>query len=184
MPGNANSGGHNRKTLSRLSQAGTYRDDRHSGFGNMRHVHGRPDTPDDLKGVALAEWGRMVNRLEQAGSLSKIDDAAIYQYAKLFAETTEAEHHMMSSRRMVDKLVVLTNKLDGDSLVNAMREITNLERVLSNYVATVRQGRMAIRQYLVEFGMTSSSRGRVRLPQGSDKPTGKLALFRGGKDTA
>lgn len=182
MPGNANSGGHNAKTRDRLQAAGTYRDDRHAGFKNMRHVPGRPDAPKDLSGDALAEWERMLNRMQDAGSLSKIDDAAIYQYCKLFAETLEMEQRIEKLNKNIDKLVRETNRLHDEALVESMRQITNLEKIVAGYGGQIRQGRMAIRQYLVEFGMTSSARGRVKMPGGEDRPAGKLTAFRGGKE--
>lgn len=182
MPGNANSGGHNAKTLGRLNASGTYREDRHGGFKNMRHVHGRPDTPKDLTGEALEEWNRMIERLESAGSLSKIDDAGVYQYCKLFAETKHAERQMIRLEKNSEKLIAASNRLDGAELVEAMKQIAAVEKVIATYHGTVRMGRMAIRQYLVEFGMTSSARGRVKLPGGGEeRPGGKLMSFRGGK---
>lgn len=184
MAGNANSGGQNAKTQSQRVLAGSYRDDRHGGHASMKHVAGRPDTPKDLAGDALAEWERMIERLELSGSLSKVDDAAVYQYCKLYAETLAVERSMASDRKLLDRLIGLSNKLDGVDLVEAMRQIASMERIFAGHVCTVRQGRMAIRQYLVEFGMTSSARGRVKMPGGADKPAGKLMSFRGGKSTA
>ena len=182
MPGTGNSGGHNAKTLDRLKNGGTYRDDRHSGFKNMRHVPGRPDAPKDLKGEALDAWDNMVSLLEMAGSLAKTDGPAIYQYAKLFAETAVCERRSDKIMKNIDKLIAESNRLDGDGLVEAMRQIANLEKIVAGYNGMVRQGRMALRQYLVEFGMTSSARGRVKLPGGGeDSRMGKLTAFRGGK---
>lgn len=181
MPGNANSGGQNAKTRRDLQAAGTYRDDRHAGFKNMKHVPGKPETPKDLSGDALDEWNRMVSRMEQTGSLSKIDDAAIYQYAKLYAETLSSERHAAKINKNIDKLVAASNRLEDADLVEAMRQITGLEKVVASYNGMVRMGRMAIRQYLVEFGMTSSARGRIKMPGAEEKQAGKLMSFRGGK---
>lgn len=182
MPGNRNSGGARAKTVAQVQAAGTYREDRHGGFKNMRHVAGRPDMPKDLTGDAMVEWEKMVSRMEQAGSLSKIDDASIYQYAKLFAETREAEVHITKLHKVADKLIAASNKLEGAELVESMRHIAAIEKVLKDYTGTVRMGRMAIRQYLVEFGMTSSARGRIKMPNDAERTGGKLMAFRGGKE--
>lgn len=182
MPGTGNSGGHNAKTVGRLIADGTYRDDRHAGVKNPTPPSGRPDAPRDLDGEALAEWYRMVDRLEMSGSLSKVDDSAIYQYAKLFAETKQLEKEANRTRKLADKLTKAADKLDGKDFVAALHEIAALEQLSSKHVIHLRQGRMSIRQYLVEFGMTPSSRGRVRLSDGAQKPGGKLMSFRGGKE--
>ena len=43
--------------------------------------------PKALEGDALEEWDRMIHRLEVSRALSTVDDAALYQYCRLFAET-------------------------------------------------------------------------------------------------
>ncbi len=182
MPGTANSGGHNAKTVGRLMDSGGYRDDRHGDIKSPIVPQGRPDTPDDLDGESLAEWNRMIVRLERCGTLSKVDDSAVYQYAKLFAETKTVEHEHERLGKLVARLVKIADKLDGRDLVMAMSQIASLENTKSRHVIHLRSGRMAIRQYLVEFGMTPSARGRVKSASGNDRQPGKLMSFRGGKE--
>jgi phage terminase small subunit len=182
MPGNAASGGRNAKTIKELKAQGTFDTSRHSGIKNMRYVHGRPTAPPELTGEALRQFNLMADRAEQAGSASPIDDAALAQYAMLWVETDEAAKKLIPLQRNINKLIAASNKLDGQDLVEAMRQIAALESVHLRYVGQVRQGRMALRQYLVEFGMTPSARGRVKMPESEGGQTGgKLSLFRGGK---
>jgi hypothetical protein len=54
-------------------------------------------------------------------------------------------------------------KLEGAELVAAITEIIKLRHLLMKQTTQTRQQRMALRQYLVEFGLTPSSRGRVKI---------------------
>src|SRR5437660_260409 len=86
MPGTANSGGRNARTPEEHRQRGTFRKNLHGGYECPEHPAGKPVPPKELTGDAAAEWDRMIARLEQAKTLSTIDDAALYQYVQLFAE--------------------------------------------------------------------------------------------------
>ena len=73
---------------------------------------GRPEPPKPLEGDALDEWTRMVERLELTGALSKVDDAAIYRYAKLFAQTEAIEVLQEQAQSTLD--VLNDNVTDGN----------------------------------------------------------------------
>ena len=119
-----------------------------------------------LEGVAAEEWARMVGRLEESSCLSQMDDGVIYQYCCLFAET-EALGRRQSE---IDAGVgVLEENLgdgdvDKDDLVRLLMEIAGQRKLSASYDNKIRQGRMALRQYLVEFGLTPAARTRVKLP--------------------
>ena len=112
----------------------------------------------------------MANRLELNRTLTKVDDAALYQYAQLFAETEAIQEDNADTRRLYAKLMkTITKKLTGKDLVDAVAEVVKLQGLISKSTQQLRQGHMAIRQYLVEFGMTPSARSRVKVPD--DKPS-------------
>ncbi|HXH05866.1 MAG TPA: P27 family phage terminase small subunit [Vicinamibacterales bacterium] len=179
MPGTSNSGGHNKKSTHLHVLQGTFRPSRHGDHTTPEPPAGRPRPPRPLVGTARAEWDRMVERLEQAGTLSLVDDAALYQYVQLFAETEELREECSELRRDQRELRRLTlelrrtaGALRGRELQRAIGEIVKLQLALSDLrrlrasvTTKIRQGRMALRQYLVEFGMTPSARGRVKLPK-------------------
>lgn len=176
MAGTANSGGNGKKTTQALVVAGTFRNDRHGDHESPDPPKGPPEAPKDLTGDALAEWQRMVWRLEVSGTLSKVDDASIYQYACLFAET---EQHVVArdeARESVKLLQENLSDLNGADLVQCFQEISKMARLEASYSTQIRQGRMAIRQFLVEFGMTPAARSRVKLPP--SKPQSKVDQFR------
>jgi phage terminase small subunit len=172
MAGNRNSGGHNRKATSLHVLARTYRPDRHGDRETPDVESGRPPKPSTLAGEAAAEWDRMVARLELARTLTAIDDAALYQYCLLFAETetlaTEAKRLETLGKTLRRQL----KKLEGAELVELVGKIVALEQIRARTLQGLRQGHLAIRQYLVELGMTPSARTRVKTLGGrSSEPT-------------
>lgn len=167
MPGNANSGGRNRKSTTLHLLQGTFRPHRHGGVETPEPPQGKPTPPGVLSKVARAEWDRMVARLEQTRALSIVDDAALYQYACLFGEVEEQKGEAARLRKLSKDLKDQAGDLDGEQLVEAIGQIVTLQHLINRQTTQLRQGHMAIRQYLVEFGMTPSARTRVKLPAGA-----------------
>lgn len=133
----------------------------------------------------------MIIRLEAAKTLSIVDDAVLYQYCCLFAET---EAIVLAQRgtvallvplvaaverwnRLVDRLeaaeeaktvapaALVQSILDrakyGLQIVEATAQIVQLKKLEAKYPSLLRAGHMALRQYLVELGMTPAARSRV-----------------------
>src|SRR3990167_2391850 len=101
--------------------AGTYREDRHGGVTT-------PEPPKVLAGEALAEWGRLCDRLERNGTLTLTDDGAIYQAACLFAETEDYGRLLEETRASV---LVLNDNLagmEGTDLVACFQQLTKLQQ--------------------------------------------------------
>lgn len=163
MAGNQNSGGHNAKSTSLHVLEGTFRKDRHGDVENPEPPIGTPKPPKKLTGEALAEWKRMLERLTTSKTISIVDDAALYQYCRLFAETEAVADDYTETRALSTTLKKALTKLEGADLVAAVGEIVKLRQLLGKQTTQSRQQRMAIRQYLVEFGLTPSSRGRVKI---------------------
>lgn len=124
----------------------------------------------------------MVSRMEASGTLSKVDDAAIYRYAKLFAQTEAIEVLQIQAQATLDVLndnVSDFKEMDAGDRVALLGHIVQQQKIISKCTDQLRSGAMALRQYLVEFGMTPASRGRVKLPP--QKPRSKVASFRAAK---
>jgi P27 family predicted phage terminase small subunit len=168
MPGTSNSGGRNRKSERQHKLEGTFQKVRHAGTVTPTAPVGQPASPKALEGDALEEWDRMVERLTQVGTVSRVDDAALYQYCRLFAETEALAVSQLETMASIDIVEENLHGLKGAELVQCFQEITKLRQLEARYGTQIRQGRMALRQYLVEFGMTPSSRTRVRLPDTQD----------------
>jgi phage terminase small subunit len=184
MPGTSSSGGRNKKSRREHALAGTGRKDRGTkktatSVDDADPPKGRPPIPIGLIGLALEEWKRMVARLELAGTVSTVDDAALYQYCCLFAETEAILIAHRTNVKLVAKLQVAIAKLrDGDQIVQAIAQVVQLKKLEVKSTAQLRQGHMALRQYLVELGMTPAARGRVKVTE-TPLPDDPFAEFDG-----
>jgi P27 family predicted phage terminase small subunit len=166
------SGGRNAKTVKAHKLQGTFQKVRHGGVKNPEPPAGVPVPPKPLAGDALHEWNRMLARLAVSKTLSSVDDGVLYQYCQMFAET---EGIALAQEETAATVRILQENLDGlhelsfEDLLAAAQEITKLRKLEAGYITKVRQGRMALRTYLVEFGLTPASRGRVKLTDAAPK---------------
>ena len=175
------SGGRNARTTDELKRSGTFRPDRHAGIENPEPPVGEPVPPKVLTGDALAEWERTVERLRASKTLSPVDASAIYQYVCLFAETEQLAVTQSETAASIERLEDNLSGLEGADLVACFQEITKLRQLESRYTSQIQGGRMKIRAYLVEFGLTPAARSRVKVAGGNQeteapKPTSFAAL--------
>lgn len=172
MPGvKGRSGGRNAKTAAQHQRDGTFQRVRHEGIENPEPPTGDPVSPKTLEGDALEEWSRMLRRLTDSRTLSGVDDGALYQYCRLFAETEAIALTQAETAATID---LLEENLGGpkeerENLLGVAQEITKLRQLEARYTTQIRQGRMALRTYLVEFGLTPAARSRVRISGDSSK---------------
>ena len=108
---------------------------------------GIPEAPKHLKGKGKKEWERIVPELHKAGLLTKVDGTALAAYCDCFAQWAEAS-------AIIKRTGILVKGSMGEPIINPALKISN---------AAVDR----MRQFLVEFGMTPSSRSRVKV---ADKP--------------
>lgn len=176
MPGTAHSGGRNKKSRALHALAGTGRVDRGTkpapaSIPAPVTPTGHPPVPVGLIGPALEEWTRMVGRLATTATLTIVDDGVLYQYVCLFAETEGIGVAHRTNVALVDKLQTAIDKLkDGEHIVRAIEAIVQLKKLEAKHTTQLRQGHMALRQYLVEFGMTPAARNRVDPTAPAEKP--------------
>jgi P27 family predicted phage terminase small subunit len=113
---------------------------------------GAPEMPRDLPRAAAREWKRILPELRQLGVLSTIDRAALAAYCHAYARWFEAEKHVRRYGVVVKEQILL------------MGVPTGYVRIKKNPAVTVSEGAMKLmKSFLVEFGMTPSSRSRVRI---------------------
>lgn len=156
------SGGHNAKTRKQLELEGTLRSGRHRDLKNPDPPLGKPLPPKALEGEALAEWHRMIVRLETSKTLSLVDDAILYDYCQMHATTEQIQ-------KAVNGLTCLFFIKVGFGGAE--------EPKTHPMVVQLRQYRLALRVFLVEFGLTPASRGRVKATGEGDKPEDPFAEF-------
>jgi P27 family predicted phage terminase small subunit len=179
MPGTSRSGGHNRKSLRAHALAGTGRKDRGTkasskALADADPPPGRPPTPKGLVGIALEEWTCMVGRLEASRTVSSVDDAALYQYCRLYEETEGIREARRTDARLLAKLETALEKMRHDDQIAAVAgAIARLQALDMKHRQQLRLGHLALLQYLVAFGMTPAARSRVRVadaPAPEDDP--------------
>ncbi len=136
----------------------------------------------------------MVARLALAGTLATVDDGALYQYCCLFAETEGISVSRRENSALVKTLVKLIARLEefaaadrgpADLVINdggvdvgdTVAQIVTLKQLDAKHTTQLRQGHMAIRQYLVEFGMTPAARTRVPANDDNEPAANPLDRF-------
>jgi P27 family predicted phage terminase small subunit len=107
-----------------------------------------PDPPDHLSKKAKAEWERIAPELERYGLLTKIDGSALAAYCDYFAQWAEASAEVKKQGMII--------QTGFGPQVNPWLRISN-------------KAVEGMNKILVEFGMTPSSRSRVKAAQKPEK---------------
>ena len=116
-----------------------------------------PTRPAHVQGIARREWGRIVKELKVLGLVTKIDRAALAAYCVAYGRHVEAEDQIRK-HGMVDK------RGTGAPMQSV-------------YLAISNKAMEQMRQILIEFGMTPSSRSRVVVNPGDQGDAAKGFLF-------
>jgi P27 family predicted phage terminase small subunit len=105
----------------------------------------RPSCPRHLGKEARREWRRIVPKLEAIGVLTEIDRTALAAYCDAWGRWVEASLGLQKSGMLI-------KGRQG-------------EAVKSPYLPVINQAIEQMRMMLIEFGMSPSSRSRLRVPQ-------------------
>ncbi len=100
-----------------------------------------PDCPKFLTKEAVLDWKRITVDLSALGVLAEIDRAALAAYCQVWARWVKAEDKLNQEGEFVQ-----TKK--GNEIQNP-------------YLAIANKCLKQMREYLIEFGMTPSSRSRI-----------------------
>lgn len=116
-----------------------------------------PVPPVSMKGEALEEWKRRAPQLVTLGLLTELDTPAFIGYCRSWGRYVDAE-------AKVEKVGEVVSAPSGYPIQNPYRAIANkaLEQC---------------KTFWAEFGMTPSSRSRVKVGKGSAPPASKLDRF-------
>src|SRR5262245_15670419 len=106
---------------------------------------GVPECPDILDDDGRAEWFRTAAVLSEMGLLSKADRSALAAYCMSYSRWVHAEAQV----RKYGTIVKSPEK--GFPMK-------------SPYLCVAEQALEAMRKFMVEFGLTPSSRSRIRVP--------------------
>jgi P27 family predicted phage terminase small subunit len=113
---------------------------------------GVPEMPAGLPLAAAEEWKRIVPELETLGVLTRVDRAALAAYCHAYARWFEAEQEVLALGIVVREPILIAG------------EPTEFCRYKKNPAVSISEGAMKLmKAFLVEFGMTPSSRSRIRV---------------------
>ncbi len=104
--------------------------------------------PEELNGEAAVEWHRMVDELYACGLLTKVDRAALMAYCMAYARWIVAEKNLRRTGTLV-------KRKDGAPM-------------LSPYLAVVNDALKHMLAFMREFGLTPSSRSRLKAAKPED----------------
>jgi len=115
--------------------------------------------------------GKLIERqsLVLSRMMSTVDDAVLYQYVQLYAETEALSADQKRLAERIDKLAGYIDELPPSERGSSIADLIKLRQIEARYPNQIRQGRMALRQFLVELGMTPAARGRVKATKTDDK---------------
>jgi P27 family predicted phage terminase small subunit len=111
---------------------------------------GLPEIPEWLDDEAKAEWRRITIDLAEMGLLSKADRPALAAYCTAWSRWVDAE-------AQVKKYGTVVKSPDKGFPMK------------SPYLSIADQALELMRKLMVEFGLTPSSRSRIRVPSGGDE---------------
>lgn len=126
--------------------------------------------PAGLVGEAKAEWDRIIPELELAGLITKIDRAALAAYCFCYAEWFSAKAELDTMGRMIKEPIVGI----GDN----GPEVIDYKFKKNPLCAEVWNGLRLMKAYLVEFGLTPSSRSRIKVEAPEQEEDALDALLR------
>ncbi|TWU12089.1 Phage terminase, small subunit [Symmachiella macrocystis] len=118
---------------------------------NAREPHAAPEVPDcpeHLDDVARAEWFRTAKVLLDMGLLTLADRSALAAYCVAYSRWVHAEEQV---------------KKYGTIVKSPAKGFP----MKSPYLTVADQAMEAMRKLMVEFGLTPSSRSRIKLPEGA-----------------
>ena len=110
---------------------------------------GGPACPEWLNAEAKAEWARLVPDLETMGLLSRLDRPALAAYCQAWSRWVQAEAQVAKYGTIVKSPV------KGFPMK-------------SPYLTVADQALETMRKLMVEFGLTPSSRSRIRVLRDGD----------------
>jgi len=107
---------------------------------------GVPKCPPSLVGEAKREWKRLSSELADLGLLTKLDRAALAAYCAAW-----------------EKFIDSNKQLKKEGMVTFIETKGGKYPTISPYLSIMTKAAEQMRRFLIEFGMTPSSRSRIRI---------------------
>ena len=163
MPGvKGRSGGRNARTVEALKASGTFDSSRHAGIENPDPPRGRPKPPGKLGKIGRKQWRRLVDLLDESKTLALDVADPLYQYCHLFEESEHIAAQRMERHKTIELMQESLVDMSPESRSESIANITSLLQLDAKDATQIRQYRLALRVYMVEFGLTPAARSRVK----------------------
>lgn len=132
-----------------------------------------PKCPSHLDAEAKTEWRRMVKELEAIGLLTLLDRAALAAYCQAWSRWVAAEANVQKFGPVLSQVVPAVFYRDG-----SQKSAEETKLYANPYVRIANTALAQMRAFLVEFGMTPSSRTRLSVSK-PDTEKDALSTFLG-----
>lgn len=111
----------------------------------------KPTCPRHLSKPAKTEWRRIASELEVLSLLTQVDRAALAAYCQAYGRWVQAERKLKELGDMSpDKMAFLYKTTNGNLIINPLLSVAN-------------KAMEQMHKFLVEFGMSPSSRSRISI---------------------
>jgi P27 family predicted phage terminase small subunit len=131
-----------------------------------------PKMPDGLTELAVGEWKAIVPMLERLGVLTEVDGKALAAYCEYFAQWRQAMDEVRERGITLEEPIIKFT--EGESEIIGTKYKRNPAVTIANDAAKI------MKSFLVEFGLTPSSRGRLRIESKPDADDPMEAYLRAG----
>lgn len=125
-----------------------------------------PRCPEYLTGDAEKCWRRLARELFDAGLLTTIDRDALAAYCVAYARWRKAESQLAGE----GEVIRTAEKVDGDGAV-----IGGGNLIQNPWLAVANRAQETMAKLAAEFGMSPSSRSRVKAEQSMARELGRAA---------
>ena len=115
-----------------------------------------PKAPSHLRGEAKREWARMSERLAALNLLTGVDRAALAAYCMAYDTWCEASRHVQKDGAVITQVV----SQKGSTLFDSSGEAITQD-VHNPWASVMNKQALIMHKFMVEFGMTPSSRTRL-----------------------
>jgi P27 family predicted phage terminase small subunit len=124
---------------------------------------GAPICPEWLTKIAKEEWTRIVHELADLGLLRSTDQSALAAYCLSYARWRSAELIVEEEGQVVKEPI--TSGKDEDKVVLGYKHKRHPATIIA------KDEKMAMSKLASLFGFDPSSRSRIQVPEGNEKPT-------------
>lgn len=120
-----------------------------------------PPMPANLTGLAVDEWKAIVPLLMDLGVLSQVDGKALAAYCETFAQWRRAMERVEELGILVEEPIIVG--------VGENAEVVGTKYKRNPAITIANDNLKLMKSFLVEFGLTPASRGRLKIEKPNEE---------------